>query len=467
MMTDVAVVGGGVSGLATAYDLARRGHRVVVLERQIHVGGKAVSERIGGFLMEHGPNTLDGRAAAAIELSHATGLDPLRCEMGPGVRYRYLVRDGGLCRIPIHPFGFMTSSYLSFNARLRLMMEALIPAHQGGEDESIAAFCGRRFGSEFVDRVIDPLVGGLFAGRADELSMAAVFPSVLQMVKKHGSVTRGVLRSRLAGRNMPGRRIFSWRDGIGTLPNRLVETLGRAVTTGVTVRRISSLAGGFRMDVGRRGVLTARAVVLATQPHVAASLLERLDADGAQAASTIDAPPLAVVFLGYRREQVDHPLDGMGYLTPVSEGRALTGAMFSSTVFTGRAPDGHVALTAYIGGARAPELARRAPAELIALARAEFRELIGAHGTPAVARVRQWALGLPQYRVGHRRCVDTLVESGRRCPGLFLTGNYLAGPSVAACLGEALKTSARVETFLLGHHRKTETATPARSQALG
>lgn len=463
MMTDVAVVGGGVSGLATAYDLMRRRHKVAVLERQISAGGKAVSERIDGFLMEHGPTTLDGRAEAAIALSRDAGLDDLRCEMGAGVRYRYLVRDGSLCRIPIHPAGFLTAPYLSLGARLRFMSEVLIPPHRCGEDETVAEFCGRRFGSEFVDRVIDPLIGGLYTGRAGELSMAAVFPAIVKMVEEHGSVTRAALRSRLSGRKMPGRRIFTWRDGIGTLPARLAEKLGPAVTTGVAVRRIRQLADGFRLETGRGDALTARAVVLATQPHVAASLLDRLDSDGAQAAGSIAMPPLAVVFLGYRRDRVEHPLDGMGYLTPAREGRALTGTIFSSTVFPGRAPDGHVALTAYIGGSRAPELARQAPEELVALAAAELRELVGARGTPAVARVRQWALGLPQYRVGHRRAVETLMESERRHPGLFLTGNYLAGPSVAACLGEALKTAARVETFLLDRRSEILPAVEARS----
>lgn len=463
MMTDVAVVGGGVSGLATAYDLTRRGHKVAVLERQVYAGGKAVSERIDGFLMEHGPTTLDGRSAAAVELSRDAGLDPLRCEMSSGVRYRYLVRDGNLCRIPIHPAGFITAPYLSLGARLRFMSEVLVPPHSCGEDETVAEFCGRRFGSEFVDRVIDPLVGGLYAGRAGELSMKAVFPAIVQMVEEHGSITRGVFRSRLAGRKMPGRRIFTWRDGIGTLPNRLAEKLGPAIATGVAVRRIRPLAGGFRLETGRGDVLTARAVVLATQPHVAASLLDGFDADGAQAAGSIVMPPLAVVFLGYRRDQVEHPLDGMGYLTPASERRALTGAIFSSTVFPGRAPNGYVALTAYIGGSRAPDLARRTPEELVALAADEFRELAGAHGMPVVARVRQWALGLPQYRIGHRRTVETLMETERRRPGLFLTGNYLAGPSVAACLGEALKTSARVETFLLDRLHETALPLEARS----
>jgi oxygen-dependent protoporphyrinogen oxidase len=157
-----------------------------------------------------------------------------------------------------------------------------------------------------------------------------------------------------------------------------------------------------------------------------------------------------VVFLGYRRAQVDHPLDGLGYLTPAGEGRALSGALFCSTMFSGRAPAGHVALAGYIGGARAPGAALASRAELIEAAREEFRDLLGARGDPVAARVRQWPRGLPQYRLGHGSLVAALDGASARRPGLFVTGNYLAGPAVGACVARGLETAARAHTFLTG-----------------
>jgi oxygen-dependent protoporphyrinogen oxidase len=451
MTVDVAIIGGGVSGLATAHALVRQGHRVVVLERQVRAGGNAVSEHIGGFLMEHGPSSVNAAVPAASAVSRAMDLEALCSELGPGVRYRYLLGENRLHRISPHPLGFVASDYLSLPARLRLLAEVLVPRGPAADEETVAQFCARRFGAEFAERVIDPLVGGLLAGRAAGLSMRAVFPALLDLERRYGSIARGVLRRRLlGGGKMPGRRLFSWRDGIGTLPKALARRLGPAIKTGVAVRRIRPTPFGFRIDAGSAGAIEARSVVLATQPHVAASLLEAVDEAGAAAAAEIDAPPLAVVFLGYRRQQVAHPLDGLGYLTPEREQRALSGGLFCSTMFAGRAPEGHVALAGYIGGDRAPDLALLPAADLVDLTRSEFHDLLGARGEPVVARVRQWPRGLPQYRLGHGGRVAALREAEGRRPGLFVTGNYFAGPGIATCLAQAEETAARVQVHLAG-----------------
>ena len=449
-MLDVAVIGGGISGLAAAYSLGRRGYRVIVLERQAHAGGNAVSERCDGFLMEHGPSTVNADSPVAVGLSRELGLDGQRCGLGAGVRRRYLVSRGALCGIPVHPLGFLGSDYLSLGARLRLMAEVIVPRRRDSEadEETVAAFAARRFGTEFATRVIDPMVGGIYAARARESSVAALFPKLVDLERRHGSVTGGILRRRHRGASMPGSRLFSWRDGIGALPRALAARLGEVVRTGVAVRRIGRHGDGFRLDVGAAGGLDARTVLIATQPHVAAQMLDGIDGPAAAAAAGIDAPPLAVAFLGFRRQDVDHPLDGLGFLAAEGERRTLNGAQFCSTMFPGRAPQGSVAVAAYFGGARAPGLARASAGELIDLARREFRDLIGAHGQPIMARVRHWPLGLPQYRLGHRDRVAALASASDRQPGLFLTGNYFTGPSVAACVAAAMEAATRVDRYL-------------------
>jgi oxygen-dependent protoporphyrinogen oxidase len=163
------------------------------------------------------------------------------------------------------------------------------------------------------------------------------------------------------------------------------------------------------------------------------------------------------VFLGYPRARVGHPLDGLGYLTPTSEGRPLNGALFCSTMFPARAPQGHVALTGYLGGDRAPDLARLPPAALVDIVRSEFADLLGARGEPAVARVRQWPRGLPQYRVGHDEVIGALAAAEDRWPGLFVTGNYFAGVSVAACLAEATRAAMRAH----GHLERSSQRVPS------
>ncbi len=449
MTVDVAVIGGGISGLAAAHELKRRGHRVVVLERQIGTGGNAVSERCNGFLMEHGPSTMNALVPAANQTSHALGLEQTRCDLGDGIQKRYLIAKGRLAGISVGALGFLTAGYLSPLAKLRILAEFLIPHGCDGEDESVLEFCTRRFGREFAERVMDPMVAGIYGGgRASELSVAAIFPMLVALEQKYGSVTLGIMHRAREGGKMPGSRLFSWRNGIGTLADAFARDLGREIRTGVTVRRLSHTPNGFDIQLGESERLRAKAVVIATQAHVAAQLLADVDPEGAGAAEKIQSPPLAVVFLGYPRRNVDHPLDGLGFLTAESEGRNVLGAQFCSTMFPGRAPEGHVAVSAYVGGVRAPDLARLSAAELIDLARTEFRDLIGARGIPAVARVRHWPVGLPQYNRGHGARIKTLGESPQRNAGLYLTGNYFAGPSVAVCLSTAQKTAQSVHAFL-------------------
>lgn len=445
---DVVIVGGGVSGLATAHALRARGHGVLVLERQVRPGGNAISERIGGFLMEHGPSTVNLGMTGVAHLAESLDLGNVRTDLGPGVRKRYLTKDGQLVGIGLNPMTFLLSDYLSRPARLRMMAEVLVPRGAFDPEETVAAFGRRRFGAEFAERVLDPLIAGMFAGDARQTAVQYVLPALVRMEQKHRSVVRAVLKARLAGGVMPARRLSAWRQGIGTLSNALARSLGDAVKPGCAVKRIARHRSGFVIDVAGRGQFRARSVVLATQPHVVAQLLETAAPDAAVACAEVAAPPLAVVFLGYRRDRVDHPLDGLGYLTPSGERRAVNGALFCSTMFPGRAPDGHVAISAYIGGAHTPEMARLPAGELVGLVREDFADLVGARGKPVLARVRRWPRGLPQYQRGHRELLDQIKDALDEVPGLFITGNYLRGVSVGACVDCAQETAWYVNRHL-------------------
>ena len=277
MTFDVAIIGGGVSGLSAAYALTAQGYKVVVLERQIRPGGNAQSEKFGGFLMEHGPSSVNAQAMEAVGLSRDLGLESLRTELDTQVKSRYLVGGGRLQGISTHPLGFLMSGYLSPLARLRLMSEMIIPRRKSDGEETIAEFWGRRFGREFTDKVIDPLVAGLYAGKAENLSVNAVFPTIVEMERQYGSISRAVLSKRFRNGRMPGRRLFSWTDGIGTLPTALANQLGSTIRTGVVVTSLTRIAKGFKISTAKSGAVSARAVIIATQPHVSASLLEAME----------------------------------------------------------------------------------------------------------------------------------------------------------------------------------------------
>lgn len=456
----VAVLGAGISGLTVAHALARAGHDVMVLDRRPAAGGRIHTEHRDGFLVEHGPNSMVSPASGAESLIDALDLAGERIARGALVKHRYLVRDGRAHALPLHPLGFFSSGFFSMRGRLRLLAEPFVAARAG--DESVAAFVRRRFGPELLDYVFDPLVGGLYAGDPERLSVGALFPQLKRLEHRHGSVVRGVLAARWAGLggqfNPARRQLFSLRAGLGALPARLVESLPGRVRCGVRVEAVAPLAGGgYRLALRERGELSslqADAVVVALPAYAAARILTPLAPRAGMALAAIAHPPLAVVALGFAARDVAHPLDGLGVLAPARERRGVLGLLFSSTLFAGRAPAGHVLLTAYVGGARQPELALLPREELVRVALAEARELLGARGAPVFTSVRYWRYGLPQPDLGHAERLETLHAIEDEFPGLFVTGNYVAGVSTTACIDAAVAAAVRAEAYLASGMRQ-------------
>ena len=458
MTHDVVVIGAGVSGLATAHDLVAQGYDVQVLERQVTIGGNAISERFDGYLMEHGPSTLNASVSGAMERIQALGLGETAGDLGSNVRKRYLVDNDKLLAISVHPLGFLLSSYLSPASRLTLATEIFRPRKRGGEEETIHAFVTRRFGREFADKVIDPMAAGLFMGDSRKLSINGAFPKLAELEDKFGSITRGILNAKRG--SQPGRRLYSWAGGMSEIPKALASSLSGRVHLGTTVTKIIPTPNGFDVVTANAGTLKTKTIVLAVQPHVAAGLLGGIDPEGAAAAREIAAPAIGVVFLGYRKEQVSHPLDGLGFLATKSDNRIISGAQFCSTMFEGRAPEGHVSISCYTGGARNPELANIPEADLVNMVTQELSDLLGIKGAPKVVRTRRWAVGLPQYGIGHLARQKTLETTNDRLQGMFITGNFIKGVSVANCMDSASATASRVGAVLELSRlnlRKTET----------
>jgi|LGOV01.1.fsa_nt_gb oxygen-dependent protoporphyrinogen oxidase len=446
MTHDVVVIGAGVSGLATAHDLAAQGYDVQVLERQVTIGGNAISERFDGYLMEHGPSTLNASVSGAMERIQALGLGETAGDLGSNVRKRYLVDNDKLSAISVHPLGFLLSGYLSPASRLTLATEIFRPRKRGGEEETIHAFVTRRFGHEFADKVIDPMAAGLFMGDSRKLSINGAFPKLAGLEEKFGSITRGILHAKRGSE--PGRRLYSWAGGMGEIPKTLASSLAGRIHVGTTVTRITPTPNGFDVVTANAGTLKTKTIVLAVQPHVAAGLLDGIDPEGAAAAREIAAPAIGVVFLGYRKEQVSHPLDGLGFLSTKSNNRIISGAQFCSTMFEGRAPEGHVSISCYTGGARNPELANIPDTDLVNMVTQELSDLLGIKGKPVVARTRRWTVGLPQYGIGHLARQQVLETTNDRLEGMFITGNFIKGVSVANCIDSARNTATHVETVL-------------------
>ena len=283
------------------------------------------------------------------------------------------------------------------------------------------------------------MAAGLFMGDSRKLSINGAFPKLADLEEKFGSITRGILQAKRGSE--PGRRLYSWAGGMSEIPKALALSLSGRIHVGTTVTKIIPTPNGFEVVTANAGTLQTKTIVLTVQPHVAAALLEDIEPESASAAREIAAPPVGVVFLGYRKEQVSHPLDGLGFLSTKSDEHIISGAQFCSTMFEGRAPEGHVSISCYTGGARNPELANIPDAELVKMVTEELSDLLGIKGQPVVSRTRRWTRGLPQYEIGHIARQEILKTTNHRMRGLFVTGNFIKGVSVANCM-EAARTTA-------------------------
>jgi oxygen-dependent protoporphyrinogen oxidase len=434
----VAVLGGGITGLTAAWRLHRAGWLPVVFEQSARVGGVIGEAGGSGWLHELGPNSiLEGSAEVAAVVEEA-GLTGRRLYASETAKRRYIVRGGRPVAMPASPFGFLRSDLFSWRAKFGLLAEPFRRRGRGDVDETVADFVLRRLGKEFLDYAVDPFVAGVYAGDPGGLSVGHGFPKLYRLEQEYGSLILGAIRRRNPSGG-PAGRLFSFPNGLQELPVALANGLGEAVRTGHAVQGVRRIEDGWQVDfeaAGGRRSENFSAVVCALPADALAELEFGNVPAGARLSILRDIvhPPVASVFTGYRRSDVLHPLDGFGLLVPrVEQGRIL-GTLFSSTLFPGRAPDGFVGLTSFVGGMRQPELAASDDPELTASVTAELRRYLGARGTPVFTHVQRWPRAIPQYAPGYQRFKDAIAAAENSAPGLFIGGNCRDGISLANCI---------------------------------
>lgn len=454
------MVGGGISGLGVAYALHRAKIDVYLLEGRDDVGGVIRSESIDGYLIESGPNSALNNSLEVEGVLGELGLLEQQVFASPAARKRFIIRDTRPLSLPTSPIQFVTTSLWSARAKWRLLAEPFIPRATPEREETVTEFFARRLGREVLDYAVDPFVSGVYAGDPNVLSIRSTFPTLYALERDHGGLVRGAIAS--LGRPRvprPARRgIYSFRTGMAALPLAIAERLGERVWRKALVMAMTKTSGGFRLDVERAGTkiqLEAERVVLAT-PADRASLLVRpfAPALAAELGAVVYAP-VAVVFTGFLRGAVRHPLDGFGCLVPSGERRWLLGSLWNSTLFPGRAPEGMVACTNYLGGARHPEVLDRSDDELLGLVTQELSELFGTPPTPAFARVIRHTRGIPQYLLGHAARLGRIEGEVTRVAGLSLVGNYGRGVAVGECLVRGLTLGREVAAAINPASRAT------------
>jgi len=442
----IAVLGGGATGLAAAYKLTQLGRTVRLFEAGARLGGAVQSERAGGWLVEVGPNTILENHRDILTLITELGLDHEQVVAGPTAKNRYIVRAGKLHAVPTSPLGLWRTTLFSARSKRKLFTELWAKPQERANDIGLAELVALHFGQEVVDYALNPFVSGVYAGDPARLSTQHTFPQLLASEQSHGSLIRGQLAQSKARRERgePVSRIISFRDGLQTLTDALARSLpAGAAELNATVKNLRTALGlPWSVTWTRDGVDHTEefgAVVVALPAAALAKMTFGLDAHRPMAVlEEVIHPPVTSVFLGFRREQVSHPLDGFGVLMPAVEKRKLLGVLFSSSLFPGRAPEGHVGLTAMVGGATRPDLAALSSVELLATVMTELRELLGVTGEPVFQRVNAWPRAIPQYNLGHDRFLDEIATCEQMYGGLFIGGQARNGIALPNCLRAGL-----------------------------
>jgi oxygen-dependent protoporphyrinogen oxidase len=438
--------------------------QVTLFEAGDRLGGVIRTERCGDYLVEHGADMFTTKEPWALDLCRRLGLEGELINTNARYARAFVVRRGRLCPVP-EGFALMTpgkawpivtTPLLSVTGKLRMAAEYFVARRETDEDESLAEFVTRRLGREAYERLVQPLIGGIYTADPTKLSMQAALPQFVEMERKYGGLLRGMRPGRSANGSR-GDRAAGARYGLFVAPRSgmqmLLDTLAARIPAGwIRLRsRIESLEqraeGGWRLRLAGASpekLDSFDAVLLATPAHQAARLLQTVDEPLADELRHIPYASASVVVCGYRRDQLKHPLDGFGLVVPILENRRILAASFASVKFDGRAPDDRVLIRVFVGGALQPELAELPDAELQELAIRELSELLGANGLPELCRVVRWQRAMPQYHVGHLQRVARIEERQTAFPTLALAGNAYRGVGIPYCIRSGEQAAERI-----------------------
>lgn len=446
-MSRVAVVGGGIGGLSTARALLAAGVDVEVFEASGRPGGVIETSRVAGFSREHAANgALSGAPDGALDLAAELGLE---VEMAsPAAKKRWIYADGRLQLLPTGPLALARSHLVSTAAKLRLLLEPIRPPLRG--EPTVAEFFRHRLGDEVHDRVVAPFVTGVFAGNTEELSLEAAFPKLSELAGR-GGLVRGLVARQLAARRAGKRRatprLGAPAGGMGRLIGALAAELDTRIRLESPVTAIAGDGSGAELTLASGARERFDCAVCATPATAAAPILGDADGELGEELSAIPSAPVAVVHLGFAREQVGHPLDGFGFLVAPGEALPILGIVFESSLWPDRAPPGAVLIRCMLGGARRPEIMAESDEALMRQATEAAAEALDIAGEPVHANLVRWPRAISQYVVGHRERVARVEELAAAQQTVLAGGSY-HGVAVNAIAADAARVVRRVGELL-------------------
>ena len=467
----VVIVGAGISGLACAYRLRQLGIPCLVLEAQGQPGGAIASARRDGFLVELGPQC--PRFPAAVwQMVKDLRLENEFVTGDPAVK-RYIYRRGILHSAPFSPVGILTTPLIGLSTKLRLLAEPLRNTRPPEREETLAEFVTRKFGADFVDNLVDPVVSTIFFGDASRMGMESAFSDLVKWEREHGSLVRGAIRARNSKRESNGNgrsmkvtdalpSLGSFQSGMGRLPERLAEHLREQVHYGARVESVARVdelehesTGAWQIRLAEGETITAEQVILSLPAYEAARVLEAGVPSLSRELQTLEYSAMTSVSIGYERGAVQNDLDGFGFMVPRKEGLSTICTFWNSSLFPGRAPEDKVLMTSFVRS----DSAESSQDVLVRKVEAENAKILGISGEPVTRQVWSQPRALPQYNVGHNKRVAGIRELLTTLPTLHLAGNYLEGRSI----GECVELAFAVAEELQGPAREAEVREVTRS----
>ncbi len=479
-MKKVIVIGGGVAGLGAAYKIRRaaaEGHDVdvVLYEKDSRTGGKIATEIVEHdgerFIVDGGPDCFLTEKPAVHRIGKLLGFfddelptDDSRKKTLILSRGRlHVMPDGVMMFAPTKFVPFATTGLFSWPGKFRMAMDLFIPRKKVAEgefnDETLEDFVVRRMGRECLDRLAEPLVGGVHASDPAMMSLAATFPRLLEMEQTYGSLMKGFLAARKKVEEMkkkyppkPGakpRTFFtSLNNGMVQLPAKMTEAIGaERIRTGVGVERIERLEdGSYKVMLTDGSTDTADAVIVATESWAAEPMVRSVDSDIADALAQIPSSSSATVSMAFDESEVGIDMNAFGVLCPMVENRALLAATYSSTKWPGRAPAGKVMFRGFVGGPQNQEIMKKSDEELMDIVLAEFRSILGLDpaAKPLFRRIFRWNKGMPQYTLGHIDRVSFIEDRCAETPGLALAGGSYRGVGLPNCIESGERGASKV-----------------------
>ncbi len=451
----VIVLGAGISGLATAYWLKKDGFDVKILEAKSEPGGAMETIQKNGYTIDFGPNSGLETTPLISQLAEQVRIKDQMIYANDEANKRYILKNGELHALPTSPPAFIKTKLFSSGAKFRVMGEPFVGKSEDGYYQSIAEFVERRLGKQFLDYAIDPFVSGVFAGDPTKLSVKSAFPKLYRLEEVYGGLVKGMIKGakERKQRNEDSKqsaKMFSFRNGMQSFPKAIAKNFEDSIEYNCKIQFINKSANGYEITytVNEETKSVTTDILLSTIPvHKAKNFFSKFDDEFSKHAEDIFYPPVLVLYLGYKKEQIKRALDGFGFLIPSKMKKNFLGAIWSSTIFENRSPEGYAAFTLFIGGARKPNLFDESTEHIIDRAIDEFSKIMKVEGKPSLLEYREWQKAIPQYNIGYIEHENYFDKFEKENPGIFLSGNYRGGISVGDCVKNSELVADKIKNF--------------------